>query len=162
MTEIELLKQTKGGSYMFYTSEPIQQKVSMSIHLTEKQKNRLKAISGELGIPVSVLFGLLIRHFINSVFKGTLTFDVIVKSYQKLQNGISEKKTCKITMRLKGEEFQEFSKVASQWLYLPGALARILVELLIVNIIDVNSIWNIQITHPTVLMQRHQNGSKIA
>jgi hypothetical protein len=139
----------KGVVCMFQDAEQIKRRVS--VNLSGMRKQELKAITDALGIGMSVLLGLLIRYFIHGVLNGTLTLDALLKEYQKLQRGRGGKKTCKITLRIKEEDFQKLNEVGNQWSYLPGELAGILAELLLVKIIDVNDIWNIREMQRTTL-----------
>ena len=129
---------------MFYGTKKRDRKAFLYINLTEIQKQSLKGMSEALGISLSLLLTLVIRYFIYGTLNGVLTLDELLRAYQKLQRIRNYKKTCKITLRIEGKEFQEFSNLANQWLYLPGELAGILAELLTVGIIDIDSIWNVQ------------------
>jgi hypothetical protein len=133
------------------SQEAGQKKRRVSVNLSDIQKQELKAISNTLGIGMSALMGLLIRYFIHGVLNRTLTLDALLTKYQKLQRGRGGKKTCKITLRIKEEEFLKINELGNEWSFLPGELAGILAELLIVKIIDVNDIWNIrEMQRPTL------------
>jgi hypothetical protein len=140
--------------------EGAQLKRKVSVNLTEIQEQELKAMSDALGISMNVLLNLLIRYFIYTALNGILTLETLLKKYYKLQKDRNDKKTYKMTLRMKEREFQELCDLANQWLCLPGALVSILVELLIVGIIDINSIWNIQAILQKTPLEGYGNKNK--
>jgi hypothetical protein len=106
-----------------------------------------------LGINLSVLLSLLIRYFIFGVLGRIFTLEELLKKYQKLQKDKNGRKTCKITFRIKEREFLKFNVLANQWLYLPGELTGILVELFTAGVISPDDIWNIQL--PQEIMEQN-------
>jgi hypothetical protein len=121
-----------------------QGKTTLSVHLTEFQKTELEVISSDWGIEMAMIGRRLIRYLIGN----KVTLLELLQKYQagvaaeRFASRLPESRNHRICIRLRHDEKQKLNVLANQWFYLPGELARILLELFIMGVIEKSDIWD--------------------
>jgi hypothetical protein len=109
----------------------------IAIHLTESQKTVLEEAAHSFDDNMSMLGRRLIQYLLS----GKVTLEVLLRKYQsevanlKNKYNLRELRSCKFVAYIGKEEKQALIALADQGFYLPGEVARILVELFLAGII---------------------------
>ena len=142
----------KGGTALWKENEHVEcasqkpgilAKVTVSVHLTESQKAALEEIIRDWDVEMATVGRRLVRYLLEH----KITLLELLQKYQagvadkRIANKPTESRNYRVSIRLLHEEKQKLNELANEWFYLPGELARILLELFIMGVIEKNDIW---------------------
>lgn len=120
-----------------------ERKVTIAAHLSESHKKALEEIIHDWDVNMALVGRRLIQYLLSdkTTLLGLLQKYHAEGAVRKLKLKTSESRTSRVCIRLSRDEKQKLSTLAEEGFFLPGEIARILVELFIIGIIDKNDIW---------------------
>jgi hypothetical protein len=120
-----------------------ERKVTIAAHLSESQKNEMEQLIRGWDVNMALVGRRLIQYLLSDK---TNLLELLRKYHaeatvRELKIKTFESRTYRVNIRLSREEKQKLILLAEEGFFLPGEIARILMELFIVGIIRKSDIW---------------------
>ncbi|MDR3230138.1 MAG: hypothetical protein LBT65_01745 [Synergistaceae bacterium] len=117
--------------------------VAVTVHLTKSEKAALEKLTAVWDLDAAVIG----RRLIQSLLRGKMSLPALLQKYRKKsaaeepESRFHESRAYRVYIRMTRDEMRKLSALADEGFYFPGTMARILMELLLMGIIEQNDIW---------------------